>query len=62
MVTTYRFRSDADKMLVLLNSDHNPQGVPMAFATETDWRQILPGSPEAQFRKIGLRWLRGEIE
>ena len=62
MVTTYRFRSDADKMLVLLNSDHNRQGVPMAFATETDWRQILPGSPEAQFRKIGLRWLRGEIE
>lgn len=26
MVTTYRFRSDADKMLVLLNSDHNRQG------------------------------------
>ena len=62
MVTTYRFRTDAEKMLVLLNSDHNQHGVPMAFATETDWRQILPDSPEAQFRQIGLRWLRGEIE
>ena len=62
MVTTYRFRTDAEKMLVLLNSDHNQHGVPMAFATETDWRQVLPNSPEAQFRQIGLRWLRGEIE
>ena len=62
MVTTYRFRTDAEKMLVLLTSDLNQHGVPMAFATETEWRQLLPGTPEAQFRQIGLRWLRGEIE
>ena len=62
MVTTYRFRSDADKMIVLLSSDHNQHGVPMAFAVETAWQDIMPTSPEGKFRQFGLRWLRGEIE
>ena len=62
MVTTYRFSTDAEKMLVLLNSDHNQHGVPMAFATESDWREFRPDSAEHQIRQIGLRWLRGEIE
>ena len=62
MVTTYRFRSDADKMIVLLSSDHNQHGVPMSFAVETAWQDVLPASPEGKFRQIGLRWLRGEIE
>ena len=62
MVTTYRFSTDAEKMLVLLNSDHNQHGVPMAFATESDWREFRPDSAEHQIRQIGLRRLRGEIE
>ena len=60
-VATYRFHRDADKMIVLLITDQNLHGVPMAFATETDWRQVLPDSFEAKVRNYGRDWLKTKV-
>jgi hypothetical protein len=57
-VVTYRFHRDAEKMIVLLITDHNLHGVPMAFATETDWRQVMPDSFEAKVGNFGRDWLK----
>ena len=61
-VTTYRFRTDVDKMMVLLTVDQDRNGVPMTFTTENTWRELRPGSVEMQVRQIGLNWFRGDME
>jgi len=57
-VATYRFHRDGDQMIVLLISDHNLHGVPLAFATETGWRRILPDSFAAKVKQLGSDWLQ----
>ena len=57
-VVTYRFHRDDDQMIVLLITDHNLQGVPMAFAMETDWQRILQDSFAAKVKQLGSDWFQ----
>jgi hypothetical protein len=59
-VTTYRFSADKRLRILLWQSDHDQNGVPLQFFIGNEWEKVAEGSVEAEIQKIGVSWfLRG---
>ena len=61
-VTTYRFQTDANRMIILRTTDHDLNDNLLAFSVENNWRDYLSGSVEERIRKIGVRYFAGDVE
>jgi len=60
-VTTYRYSADKRLRILLWQSDHDQNGVPLEFLVGSEWKIFAEGSVEAEIQKIGVRWFRGEL-
>ena len=61
-VTTYRFLTNSNKMMVLRTTDRDQNNIPLDCFVESDWREVAPGSVEEQIKRTGLRWFKGDLE
>jgi len=61
-VTTYRFQTDAHKLIALRTTDYDSNNNQLAFSIEYNWREYLSGSVEERIGKIGVRYFAGDVE